>query len=125
VVKIISKPFGILSFSSYISSVMRETLNPLKNMKLGLVRIQNEKLVGVQYFESKFQRELGEVVSINNVKWTVAVIGEDRNTIVDVLNGIVKKQNSIVRKENNRINRIADMRFNKILREAIERVNNY
>ena len=104
---------------------MRETLNPLKNMKLGLVRIQNEKLVGVQYFESKFQRELGEVVSINNVKWTVAVIGEDRNTIIDVLNGLVKKQNSIVRKENNRINRIADMRFNKILREAIERVNNY
>jgi 2-oxo-4-hydroxy-4-carboxy--5-ureidoimidazoline (OHCU) decarboxylase len=94
-------------------------------MKLGLVRIQNEKLVGVQYFESKFQRELGEVVSINNVKWTVAVIGEDRNTIVDVLNELVKKQNSIVRKENNRINRIADMRLNKILREAIERVNNY
>jgi Holliday junction resolvasome RuvABC ATP-dependent DNA helicase subunit len=94
-------------------------------MKLGLVRIQNEKLVGVQYFESKFQRELGEVVSINNVKWTVAVIGEDRNTIIDVLNGFVKKQNSIVRKENNRINRIADMRFNKMLREAIELVNNY
>ncbi len=94
-------------------------------MKLGLVRIQNEKLIGVQYFESKFQRELGEVVSINNVKWTVAVIGEDRNTIVDVLNGLVKKQNSIVRKVNNRINRIADMRFNKILREDIERVNNY
>ena len=67
-------------------------------MKLGLVRIQNEKLVGVQYFESKFQRELGEVVSINNVKWTVAVIGEDRDTIIDVLNGFIKKQNSIVRK---------------------------
>ena len=94
-------------------------------MKLGLVRIQNEKLVGVQYFESKFQRELGEVVSINNVKWNVAVIGEDRNTIIDVLNGFVKKQNSIVRKENNRINRMADMRFNKMLREAIEHVNNY
>ena len=69
----------------------RENLNPLKNMKLGLVRIQNEKLVGVQYFESKFQRELGEVVSINNVKWNVAVIGEDRDTIIDVLNGFIKK----------------------------------
>ena len=72
---------------------MINPLNPL-DMKLGLVRIQNEKLVGVQYFESKFQRELGEVVSINNVKWTVAVIGEDRDTIVDVLNGFIKKQNS-------------------------------
>jgi hypothetical protein len=104
---------------------MRETLNPIRKMKLGLVRIQNEKLVGVQYFESKFQRELGEVVSINNVKWTVAVIGEDRNTIVDVLNGIVKKQNSVVRKQNQMINREANYQFNKILREAIERVNNY
>jgi Holliday junction resolvasome RuvABC ATP-dependent DNA helicase subunit len=94
-------------------------------MKLGLVRIQNEKLVGVQYFESKFSRELGEKLRINGVEWTVAVIGEDRDTIVDVLNGFIKKQNSIVRKQNNRINRIADMKFNKILREAIERVNNY
>jgi len=94
-------------------------------MKLGLVRIQNEKLVGVQYFESKFQRELGEVVSINNVKWTVAVIGEDRDTIVDVLNGFIKKQNSVVRKQNQLINREANYLFNKVLREAIERVNNY
>ena len=94
-------------------------------MKLGLVRIQNEKLVGVQYFESKFQRELGEVVSINNVKWNVAVIGEDRDTIVGVLNGFIKKQNSVVRKQNQLINREANYLFNKILREAIERVNNY
>ena len=104
---------------------MRETLNPPIKMKLGLVRIQNEKLVGVQYFESKFQRELGEVVSINNVKWTVAVIGEDRDTIVDVLNGFIRKQNSVVRKQNQMINREANYQFNKILREAIERVNNY
>jgi Holliday junction resolvasome RuvABC ATP-dependent DNA helicase subunit len=104
---------------------MRETLNPLKNMKLGLVRIQNEKLVGVQYFESKFQRELGEVVSINNVKWTVAVIGEDRDTIVDVLNGFIKKQNSVVRKQNQLINREANYQFNKILAQAINKyVNN-
>jgi Holliday junction resolvasome RuvABC ATP-dependent DNA helicase subunit len=94
-------------------------------MKLGLVRIQNEKLVGVQYFESKFQRELGEVVSINNVKWTVAVIGEDRDTIVDVLNGFIRKQNSVVRKQNQMINREANYQFNKILAQAINKyVNN-
>jgi hypothetical protein len=93
-------------------------------MKLGLVRIQNEKLVGVQYFESKFQRELGEVISINNVKWTVAVIGEDRDTIVDVLNGFIKKQNSVVRKQNQMINREANYQFNKILVQAIQKINN-
>jgi hypothetical protein len=93
-------------------------------MKLGLVRIQNEKLVGVQYFESKFQRELGEVLSINNVKWTVAVIGESRNEIIDVLNGFIKKQNSVVRKQNQLINRKANYEFNKVLAQAIQYVNN-
>jgi hypothetical protein len=94
-------------------------------LQLGIIDVENEKLVGVQYFESKFQRELGEVVSINNVKWTVAVIGEDRNTIVDVLNGIVKKQNSVVRKQNQMINREANYQFNKILAQAINKyVNN-
>jgi hypothetical protein len=93
-------------------------------MKLGLVRIQNEKLVGVRYFESKFQRELGEVLNIDSVKWTVAVIGEDRDTIVDVLNGFIKKQNSVVRKQNQMINREANYRFNKILAQAIQKVNN-
>ena len=93
-------------------------------MKLGLVRIQNERLVGVQYFESKFQRELGEVLSINNVKWTVAVIGESRNEIIDVLNGFIKKQNSVVRKQNQLINREANYQFNKVLAQAIKYVNN-
>ena len=55
-------------------------------MKLGLVRIENERLVGVQYFESKWERELGEVLNIEGVKWNVAVIGESRNEIIDVLN---------------------------------------
>ena len=102
----------------------RENLTPLRKMKLGLVRIQNEKLVGVQYFESKFERELGDVLNINGVKWNVAVIGEDMNTIVDVLNGFIKKQNSIVRKQNQMINREANYRFNKALAEAIQHINN-
>jgi hypothetical protein len=94
-------------------------------MKLGLVRIQNERLVGVQYFESKWERELGDVLTIEGVKWNVAVIGESRNEIIDVLNGFIKKQNSVVRKQNQLINREANYLFNKVLREAIEHVNNY
>ena len=92
-------------------------------MKLGLVRIQNERLVGVQYLESKFERELGDALNINGVRWNVAVIGEDRNTIVDVLNGFIKKQNSIVRKQNQMINREANYRFNKVLAQAILNIN--
>ena len=93
-------------------------------MKLGLVRIENERLVGVQYFESKWERELGEVLNIEGVKWNVAVIGESRNEIIEVLNGFISKQNSIVRKQNKIANREANYRFNKILAEAIQYVNN-
>ena len=93
-------------------------------MKLGLVRIQNERLVGVQYFESKWERELGEELNIDGVKWRVGVIGESRNEIIKVLNGFISKQNSIVRKENKRMNQAADREFNKILAEAVQYVNN-
>ena len=93
-------------------------------MKLGLVRIVSERLVGVQYFESKFQRELGEELIIDGKKWNVGVIGEDRAEIIGVLNGFVSKQNSIVRKQNKRDNREVDSEFNKIMREAINSIEN-
>ena len=93
-------------------------------MKLGLVRIQNERLVGVQYFESKWQRELGEELTIDGVKWNVGVIGESRESIIEVLNGFIAKQNSIVRKQNKRINMEANREFNKIFAEAVSYVNN-
>jgi hypothetical protein len=93
-------------------------------MKLGLVRIQNERLVGVQYFESKFQRELGEVLNIDGVKWNVAVIGESKEEIIEVLNGAISKQNSVVRKQNQMINKKANYEFNKVLAQAIQYVNN-
>ena len=97
---------------------------PLRKMKLGLVRIQNERLVGVQYFESKFQRELGEVLNIDGVKWNVAVIGESKEEIIEVLNGAISKQNSVVRKQNQMINKKANYEFNKVLAQAIQYVNN-
>jgi hypothetical protein len=93
-------------------------------MKLGLVRIQNERLVGVQYFESKFQRELGEELIIDGKKWNVGVIGGSRAEIIGVLNGFVSKQNSIVRKQNKRDDRIVNSEFNKIMREAMNSIEN-
>jgi hypothetical protein len=93
-------------------------------MKLGLVRIVSERLVGVQYFESKFQRELGEELIIDGKKWNVGVIGEDRNEIIEVLNAFVSKQNSIVRKQNKRDDRIVNSEFNKIMREAMNSIEN-
>lgn len=69
-------------------------------MKLGLVRMSGERVIGVQYFESKFSRELGEKLRINGVEWIVGVIAEDRNSIIQVLNEIVRIENSLRKKEN-------------------------
>ena len=69
-------------------------------MKLGLVRMSGESVIGVQYFESKFNRELGEKLRINGVEWRVGVIAEDRNSIIQVLNEIVRIENSLRKKEN-------------------------
>jgi hypothetical protein len=103
-------------------------------MKLGLVRIENERLVGVQYFESKWERELGEVLNIEGLKWTVAVIGDSRNEIIEVLNESIAKQNSIVREHNSMVrkqnyqmnkelNREVNEEFNQMMREAVQFVN--
>ena len=93
--KIIVNIFGLLRYSSYVSSVIREI-----DMKLGLVRMNGERVIGVQYFESKFSRELGEKLRINGVEWRVGVIGDDRNSIIKVLNEIVRIENSLRKKEN-------------------------
>jgi len=69
-------------------------------MKLGLVRMNGERVIGVQYFESKFNRELGEKLRIDGVEWRVGVIADDRNSIIQVLNEIVRIENSLRRKEN-------------------------
>lgn len=69
-------------------------------MKLGLVRMSGERVIGVQYFESKFSRELGEKLRINGVEWIVGVIADDKNSIIKVLNEIVRIENSLRKKEN-------------------------
>jgi len=93
-------------------------------MKLGLVRMSGEKVVGVQYFESKFNRELGETLRINGVEWIVGVIAEDRNSIIKVLNEIVRVQNSIVRKKQRELDRKINHQINQMFLDAYQSVIN-
>lgn len=112
--------FGYISIYSYVCSVIRD-----KDMKLGLVRMSGEKVIGVQYFESKFSRELGEILRINGVEWRVGVIAEDRNSIIKVLNEIVRIQNSIVRKKQRELDREINHQINQMFLEAYKSVMNY
>ena len=94
-------------------------------MKLGLVRMSGESVIGVQYFESKFNRELGEKLRINGVEWKVGVIADDRNSIIKVLNEIVRIQNSIVRKKQRERDREIDAQITQMFLQAYKSVMNY
>ena len=97
----------------------------IRDMKLGLVRMSGERVIGVQYFESKFSRELGEILRINGVEWRVGVIAEDRNSIIKVLNEIVRIQNSIVRKKQRELDREINNQINQMFLDAYKSVMNY
>ena len=94
-------------------------------MKLGLVRMSGERVIGVQYFESKWERELGEKLRIDGVEWIVGVIGEDRNSVIKFLNEIVKIENSLRRKEQKEMDREVDEKINRMFLEAYKSVMSY
>lgn len=66
---------------------------------VGLFRMSKEnnvtKILGSQYFLSKFDRKVGDVLTINGVKWVVAVVEKDRSSVVSAMNRIIKKYNEL------------------------------
>ena len=93
-------------------------------MKLGLVRMSGERVIGVQYFESKFNRELGEILRINGIEWRVGVIADDRNSIIKVLNEIVKKENSLIRTKQRERDREINAQITQMFIQAYKSVIN-
>ena len=87
---------------------------------VGLVKIINNQITKVQYVESKFDRELGDTLTIDGERMRVGVIGEDRNSVITTLNGFIKTQNSIIRKQQRVIDAKANKTFNKIMKGAIK-----
>ena len=93
-------------------------------MKLGLVRMSGERVIGVQYFESKFSRELGEKLRINGVEWIVGVIADDRNSIIKVLNEIVRIENSLIRTKQRERDREINAQITQMFIQAYKSVIN-
>ena len=94
--------------------------------------MNGERVIGVQYFESKFNRELGEKLRIDGVEWRVGVIAEDKNSIIQVLNEIVRienslrrKENSVRRKEQREREREIDAQITEMFLQAYKSVMNY
>ena len=54
---------------------------------------------------SKFDRELGDTLNIDGVKWRVGIIGDTKNEVIIALNDIIKEIKAITRKANKIENR--------------------
>ena len=97
----------------------------LKEMNLGLVKMNEDKteLYDVQYMLSKWERNLGDVLTINGEKWLVDMIGDTKNDVIQALNEIVKKHNSIINKKNYQKRKEEKIIMNNILNEVMKDLN--
>jgi hypothetical protein len=91
---------------------------------IGLVKIENGRLVAVQYYVSKFERQLGDVINYAGMTYNVGVIGESRNAVVNHLNIFIKNQNRINRKINASTNIQARQMWNEIIADTLNWINN-
>ncbi len=93
----------------------------LKEMNLGLVKMNESEtiLTGVQYMLSKWERNLGDSLNIDGVKWRVGIIGDTKKDVISALNEIVKKQNKIVRKQKYYQNKKENQMMNDMLANVL------
>ena len=97
----------------------------LKEMNLGLVKMNESKtqLYGVQYYKSKWERNLGDTLNIDGEKWLVGIIGDTKNDVISALNVIVKKHNSVINKKNYQKRKEEKIIMNNILNDVIKDLN--
>jgi hypothetical protein len=91
---------------------------------IGLVKIENGRLIAVQYYVSKFERELGEVINYSGTKYNVGVIGDSRNSVINYLNIFIKNQNRINTKIKSSNNLQAKQMWNEIIADTLNFINN-
>ena len=94
-------------------------------MNLGLVKMNESEtiLTGVQYMLSKWERNLGDSLNIDGVKWRVGIIGDTKNDVISALNTIIKKQNSIINKKKYQQRKEEKFIMNNILNNVMKELN--
>jgi len=68
-------------------------------MHVILVKIDGNRISKWQYLDSKWERELGELVKYDGVPMNVGIIGDTKDAVLDAINDVVKQQNKIERKQ--------------------------
>ena len=94
-------------------------------MNLGLVKMNESKtqLYGVQYYKSKWERNLGDTLNIDGEKWLVGIIGDTKNDVISALNEVVKKHNSVINKKNYQKRKEQNIIMNNILNGVMKDLN--
>lgn len=94
---------------------------------VGLVRMSGDGLIGAQYLLSKWERNLGDKLTIEGTEWIVGMIGDTKSDVIEALNEIIKKQNSIINKQNYQIRKKERIEtnkvWNKILGDVMKDIN--
>jgi hypothetical protein len=88
-----------------------------------LVKIIGNTLTKVQYLESKFDREPGDVMVYDGERMDVAIVGNDKDSVISAINEVIKEQNRVNRKSQKKSNKKVDKLFNDIMRDAIKMIN--
>lgn len=93
-------------------------------MHLGIIQLQNGSLKKAQYFKSAWDRELGEILTINGEKFKVGIIGETKADVIEALNEIIKAQNKIVNRANYKTRKAERAAVAKMFAEVMFKVQN-
>lgn len=83
-----------------------------------LVKMSGDRIIKVQYLESKFDREPGDVMVYDGEKMNVGVVGDSRDSVIKTINEVIKAQNKADRKRIYRENKEVDKMFKDILLES-------
>lgn len=69
-----------------------------------------------QYFKTSFSRELGETITYDGKSFKVGIMADDKDTAINAINTIIKKQNKAIRQMNRKAT-VQDIELTKMIRE--------
>ena len=82
--------------------------------------MSGDRIIKVQYLESKFDREPGDVMVYDGERMNVGVVGDDRNSVIEAINKVIKAQNKVERRKRYLEKKKVDKIFSKILSDSIK-----
>ena len=85
-----------------------------------LVKMVGDRITKVQYLESKFDREPGDVMVYDGERMNVGVVGNDRDSVIAGINDVIREQNRLDRKIQKKSNQRVDKMFNDIMIDALK-----